>query len=221
MDLKVWHPDCWTLQVTDDTYGGIVSDGVYRVGTDVMAHVMIYGDSNREVADLQGSIEDSPLTTKVWGMERRFEFADGTGPPGNAVRELLVAYEPGNSIHDPLVSRGFIPAEPIRVKGGYEQWTVLAEPNRQDISGLLSTIEDNEGAEIEVTRIETVREENHAADPSDGLSERQREVFELARSRGYYSWPRNISAKELGAELDISETTVLEHLRKAESTLLG
>lgn len=221
MDLRVWHPECWTLQVTEDTHGGIVSDGVYQVGSDVMAHIMVYGDTNREVSSLKGSIEDSPLTTKVRGMEKRFKIAGDTGPPGNAVRELLVTYEPGNSIHDPLVSHGFIPVEPIRVKDGYEQWTVLAERNRQEISGLLAEIEEWEDAEIEVTRIETIREASNAKGVSDGLSERQREVFELARASGYYAWPREVSAKDLSNELGISETTVLEHLRKAESALLG
>ncbi|MFC6725251.1 helix-turn-helix domain-containing protein, partial [Halobium palmae] len=54
----------------------------------------------------------------------------------------------------------------------------------------------------------------------DGLSERQREVFELARKRGYYTWPREVSASDLADELALSKATVLEHLRKAEAKLL-
>jgi len=51
------------------------------------------------------------------------------------------------------------------------------------------------------------------------LSERQREVFKLARRRGYYEWPREVSATELAEELDVSKATALEHLRKAEAKI--
>lgn len=54
----------------------------------------------------------------------------------------------------------------------------------------------------------------------DTLTRSQREAFELAREEGYYRWPREVSTRELAAEMDISKTTLLEHLRKAESKLL-
>jgi predicted DNA binding protein len=53
------------------------------------------------------------------------------------------------------------------------------------------------------------------------LSARQREVFELARARGYYEWPRAVSATDLAEEVGVAKATVLEHLRKAEAKLLG
>jgi predicted DNA binding protein len=45
-------------------------------------------------------------------------------------------------------------------------------------------------------------------------------VFLFAREHGYYEWPRNVTARELAEEFDITKTTFLEHLRKAESKLL-
>ncbi|SEM06288.1 HTH DNA binding domain-containing protein [Haloferax larsenii] len=53
------------------------------------------------------------------------------------------------------------------------------------------------------------------------LSDRQREVFELARERGYYAIPREVSGSDLADELGISKTTLHEHLRKVEAKLLG
>lgn len=56
---------------------------------------------------------------------------------------------------------------------------------------------------------------------SEGLlSDRQTEVVEAALDGGYYEWPRETSAEALAECLDISHTTFLEHLRKAEQTLL-
>lgn len=53
------------------------------------------------------------------------------------------------------------------------------------------------------------------------LTERQYEVIELALESGYFEWPRETTSEELAGELEISRTTLLEHLRKAESKLLS
>lgn len=52
------------------------------------------------------------------------------------------------------------------------------------------------------------------------LSERQAEVVTLALEGGYYEWPREADAETLAARLDITHSTFLEHLRKAEARLL-
>ncbi|MFB6268782.1 MAG: helix-turn-helix domain-containing protein [Halobacterium sp.] len=56
--------------------------------------------------------------------------------------------------------------------------------------------------------------------PDSLLSDRQAEVLEAALAAGYFEWPRETDADELAAELDITRATLLEHLRKAERTLL-
>ena len=53
------------------------------------------------------------------------------------------------------------------------------------------------------------------------LTERQYEVIERALDAGYFEWPREITSEELAEEMEISRTTLLEHLRKAESKLLS
>ncbi|MFT4889781.1 MAG: putative DNA binding protein [Halobacteriales archaeon] len=52
-----------------------------------------------------------------------------------------------------------------------------------------------------------------------GLSTAQRETLLLALSEGYYDIPRQISTKELGELLDISDQAVTERLRRAIRTL--
>lgn len=56
--------------------------------------------------------------------------------------------------------------------------------------------------------------------PTTALSKRQAEVVTLALNAGYFEWPRETDAETLAAELDIAHSTFLEHLRKAENTLL-
>nr|WP_254862964.1 helix-turn-helix domain-containing protein [Halovivax gelatinilyticus] len=51
------------------------------------------------------------------------------------------------------------------------------------------------------------------------LTGRQREVLQLAYERGYFERPKRINATELAAELDISQSTVTEHLVTAQRKL--
>jgi predicted DNA binding protein len=221
LTLRIWHPDCWTLRCTSAVDAGLIAHGVYQIDDRVSARITAYADSNEKIEELVSVIDDSPLTDSVQIVNEYFDPNLQTGTAGNATEELLVEYESKNSIHDAFVSRGFVPDEEIRIQGGNEYWTVIISENRGAIQDRLDEVRDEMAAEITVEEIRSP-----AGVASDGgcgsrLSERQREIFKLAQRRGYYSWPREISASEIAAELDISKTTLLEHLRKAESKLLG
>lgn len=58
-------------------------------------------------------------------------------------------------------------------------------------------------------------------DSLDALTDRQREVVEVAYDLGYYDVPREISTEEIAAELEIDSSTVAEHLQRAERNLLS
>jgi|GEM_PF-2461563 len=52
------------------------------------------------------------------------------------------------------------------------------------------------------------------------LTSKQREAFELAKSEGYYSYPRKINLKDLAKLMKISKSNFHEILRRAESNVL-
>jgi predicted DNA binding protein len=52
------------------------------------------------------------------------------------------------------------------------------------------------------------------------LTEKQREVLISAHKLGYYDIPRRINSDQLAEHLDIANSTLVEHLRKAEQRLL-
>ena len=54
----------------------------------------------------------------------------------------------------------------------------------------------------------------------DYLTEKQREVLELAVSRGYYEDDSEITLKQLADELGIARSTIGEHLKRAESEVI-
>ncbi|MEA5386430.1 helix-turn-helix domain-containing protein [Haloarculaceae archaeon H-GB11] len=154
-------------------------------------------------------------------LHSRHEFGSVSVPVKQATRGLLVQYDPEDSIHDALVSRGLMPQEPIRIRDGTEYWTVAVDEPRDALQSKLDDVRQAKAAEISVQQISARDNESKADLDTRHLSNRQREVFELARSRGYYEWPREVSASDLADELDISKATLLEHLRTAESKLLG
>lgn len=55
----------------------------------------------------------------------------------------------------------------------------------------------------------------------DQFTKRQLEVFQLAREKGYYEYPKETTAGELADELGTTTSTLHEHLHKVEAVLLG
>lgn len=221
LTLEIWHPDCWTLQTTAEVDAGMIAHSVHEYDGLINARLTTYADRHADINELVSAIDSSDLTTQVERVTNYFNSRLGTEAAGNVTEELLVRYNPSNSIHDVFLSQGFIPEEEICIRNGYEYWTVIITEPRTHIQSRLDEIRDEMNAEITVQGMKSPETAPTRPQATDKLSERQREVFEFARERGYYSWPRGVSAKDLAGELDVSKATVLEHLRKAESKLLA
>ncbi|GCF16027.1 hypothetical protein Harman_39620 [Haloarcula mannanilytica] len=223
LTLKIWHPDDWTLEVTEETPANLLGHTVYNAADGrVKGHFTAYGDSAEDIDKIVEAASDSRLTHSVAEMQHRYDFGHPHRSLGNASRELLVEYDPEDTISDALVSHGFIQEGPVEIRDGWEYWAVFVDTvDRDYLSQQLDTVRDSHDAEITVTSISsrdsptgTIR------DRVALLSKRQREIFELAHEHGYYSWPREVTTRELADEAGISKTTLLEHLRKAEAKLL-
>lgn len=222
MTLSVWHPDCWTTEVTDETSAGLLAHGVYNTqDSSVKGLFTAYADSIDAVEEVVALARESPLTDSVMELEGRHGSRGRACLPENTTRDLFVEYEPDNSITESFTKRGFIHDEPVRVRHGREHWPVFFPGSRDEAESLLAEIREREDAEIEVKRITTA---GHGSSQElrriDRLSDSQREAFELAREHDYYDWPRGVSTRELASKLGVSKTTLLEHLRKAEAKLL-
>lgn len=221
LTLEVWHPGCWVLATTRAVDVGLLSYGCFpRGGGRATTLFTLYADTTADVEEGVDAIRAAPAVYDVAEMTR--DHRGSVGRPGNATRELLVDHDGTTQISEAVTDRGFVPAEPVDVRANTEYWTVLTHHDRGRVERLLDEVRRAEDAEITVTGVRRAsRGGNGSPLPLDRLSSRQREVFRLARTRGYYDHPRNTNAGDLATELGVSTSTVHEHLRKAEAALLG
>lgn len=57
--------------------------------------------------------------------------------------------------------------------------------------------------------------------PLSSLTDRQREILQLAFEMGYYEVPRTASSEDIATRVSLDPSTVAEHLQRAERNLLG
>ncbi|MGM0605582.1 MAG: helix-turn-helix domain-containing protein [Halobacteriota archaeon] len=227
LTLDLWHPDCWAIEATGQTDGGILAHAIYnspktdgKRQTSVKGLFTAFGDTADEVEVLLDVIRNSEYAGDLLELQERFGRARNA--PGNVVREFFLEYDPNDMVCPILLEYGFVHSEPVRIENGREEWQVCFVGERSEIETSLEGVRNEAPAEVQIESITTTESAGGSVrkERIDTLTPTQRKVFEHARESGYYEWPRGTSTRDLAADMDISKTTLLEHLRKAESKLL-
>ncbi|MEF8906286.1 MAG: helix-turn-helix domain-containing protein [Haloarculaceae archaeon] len=112
--------------------------------------------------------------------------------------------------------RGLAMEMPIEVEPGGSMVVTLVGPEGAFAEAMRA---DAPGYELKV--LETGE---HTPDLDDlflSLTERQREVLEVAVDLGYYEDPRAATHEDVASEVDAAPSTVGEHLRKVESRVFA
>jgi predicted DNA binding protein len=105
----------------------------------------------------------------------------------------------------------------LKGAGSGTQWSFqIRFPDHETLSSFDETCRER-GIEFEVERVYNPTPPEAAE--WFGLSTAQRETLVLALREGYFDIPRQISTKELGEELGVSDQAVIERLRRAVRTL--
>lgn len=115
----------------------------------------------------------------------------------------------GGGFLKPLREVGVIPHTPFEVRDGWVDWTI--ECSRGKIRDLIARFkEDGIPHRLVSTRSVTSRL----------LTQRQREVFDIAVREGFYDIPRRVSLTELAELLGIAKSTLSAQLQRIESTIM-
>ena len=134
LTLKLQHPNCWTLKVTGETAAGIVAHTVYNAPQDtVMGHFTVYADRVDEIDEFVRTARESRLTDSVSELSPRHGFDKDVSNVGNTTREIVVKYDPDNSMTDSLLGYGFVHDAPVRVDDGWEYWRVIDTDDRDGL----------------------------------------------------------------------------------------
>lgn len=112
-----------------------------------------------------------------------------------------------------LTEYGILLKMPIVLEHGVMHMKILS--TSENISKFYEQLHMLAGKEVHITSkhkqesIETVT-----------LTEKQKQLIRIAREMGYYNVPRTITTTELAKRLGISQSTLGEHLRKAEKNII-
>jgi len=222
--VDVWHPDCWGIISTDQVGSGLLGYGASLDGTSGFERCTIHGDSPDHVQQAIDVAKESQFIKTIEQLPSGPATPAARAQIGQTAQDVFIEYDAAEGMGSAFLSEGFVLDGTYRIDNGIETWELLVYATRESFKRTLDTIQQDRDAEISLTRISpatTASQSHPTACPQDDLTVRQREALQVARRRGYYEWPREVSATELATELGVSKATFLEHLRKAEATLLG
>ncbi len=105
-------------------------------------------------------------------------------------------------------------------RDGYEYWEI-ASWNRGVITDFIGNLRREKGMVMEIQKIHKVRlDDVHFPHVMPRLSPKQKRAFELAVEHGYYRFPRRVGLEDLAKTMNVSISTLQEHLRKAEEKII-
>lgn len=125
---------------------------------------------------------------------------------------LLSKYETTDVGLYEFVERSSLPPEfPIVVHDGWYEFTLTS--TRAEFDQFRAVLDGSDQAYELVSIVGTEREEAL-------LTDRQRELLDIAVVKGYFEVPRTCTLADLAADLDIDKSTASEVLRRGEARLV-
>lgn len=220
--VDIWHPDCWALQVTEGVDGGMFGFEMTLDASEDAGELRlyrVYGRSHQSTETIVENIQETDLTKEILLLSP--STATGSTVSAPVTQDILVEFDPAPCIRNAFISRGFMHYGPSQHEDGRERRSLLTISDRDSVDEAFDEMRTEYDAELVVERI-TSTSPPSSIEPlsSGGLSPAQRKAFQLARARGYYEYPRKVSADELANQLGVTKSTFIEHVRKAENTIL-
>jgi predicted DNA binding protein len=212
VDFSIYHHGCPASESTErfpDIFMRILSSNPYGKNK---ASVLQIATSQREedLSDFLSFWRHHNVVTNLRVVERK---------QGLLLFDVDLKFNGGWVTRAILDHNAFF-SNSIPVTGGIEKWSVLVEEENK--SSLFSQL-DGVGV-VRINRIKRLKlGENAFLKESSVLSElsgKQLHIVKTALENGYFDCPRLIDSRELAKKVGMAQSTLLEHLRKAQFKIL-
>lgn len=219
VELEVSHP-CMNIHALDkmrEEEARTIMKGITTISKKEVGHVFTFKSSDpKKLIDLH---KTAPFVKRMEVISLSKDSAD-----------IFMATEADIGIAHALAKSRCISLEPVVTHHGVDN-VIMFAPSFKAFKEFLDMLPDDFEVKIKRKRyicadvaagLATFQSvgflELKAA--SELLSEKQREIFNLAVSKGYYSTPKKVTLQELADLTGIKAATLHEHLSKAEAKLL-
>jgi predicted DNA binding protein len=197
LSIGLRHRDCWHSALSKKLAATIIVKYTY-----VLPNDQLYGYQtiiSPRIGELEAFLKSAPQIRKYAVLSRSADRAD------------VITWAEQGSIIDNIIRKNCVFIGPTVVKDGVENWHIVA-PTREELQEVVAGLE--ECADIAYIR------NSEGTEPDIGLTERQMNTLRAAVEMGYFDTPRRASIKDVAKKLNISASTAVEHLRKAEKKVL-
>ena len=128
-----------------------------------------------------------------------------------AERILFEVSTPTPPPHGAMADSGIVPSFPLRLENGWFVGDITA--SREQLSAFRDELDAGE-IEYQLVQISGID------GAGDALTNRQRDVVELAVEHGYYDSPRRCTLSDLADRLDVNKSVVSRILQRAEGHII-
>ena len=133
---------------------------------------------------------------------------------GIHTKYIVAVWDKQKYITMKLLNLGCFPLKPVSINHGVAEWIIVCESVKKLFS-VIDTITKHKGYKL--AYVKTAKDITVG---SPYLTTKQLIVLREALNKGYYTYPRKISLRELAENLKISTSTLAKTLRLAERKVL-
>ena len=213
IDLKLWHPNCWSIETTKNHPDiTLIADKVFKIGDEIRANFRLIAESYDALKNyIEGIEKFKPLALDVLIVGK-----------SNLEAYIHGRFKATSTFYEKIFSLEMMPSTVI-IYNGNEYWSIFVYDNK--LKETLEKLSRIGSIRYEILSIKNVKAfEEKPTDTIDeissSLSAKQKRVLVEAYKSGYFEYPRRANLNDLAKKLGLSKSTCLHHIRLSEQKIL-
>ncbi len=133
--------------------------------------------------------------------------------------KVFYSHESMDALNAQAANESVFFVKPITATKGSEYWTI-ASWSKKNVSNFVKRVGGMKGVRAKVLSIREADVDIFISSALNRLTKKQLAALKAAVSAGYYDFPRKKDLQDLAGTEGVDESTLREHLRKAESEIM-